>query len=228
MDMTNTSEKWAVAPSAMAPSVVVTMKVGPEGGVLVRSVEMIRVQSRIRFSFPPEAQLSGVLVDHAARSVMGLVRDALEQRGMLAMPDYILRLDDLVLADCSVITAKVRDGGEQVMVRFNRFYGTFLTFFAKDTLPHESLLHGEADQALELIEQAYMPLMDFAEHVRVLEASGALAADEQANNALLAIKSQIEDMRFYRQIVRQYIDGSVTRRPRAMISTETTPRYRLN
>lgn len=210
-----------------APSIVVTMKVHPDGAILIRSVEMIRAQSRVRFSFPPAALIGDVLADEATRAITGLVKDALEQRGMLAMPDHVLRLEQLVLSDCSVIIAGVHDGGEQVMVRFNRFYGTFLTFFAKDTLPQESLLFGESDQAVELMEQAYIPLMDFAEHVRTLEAMGAVKGDDQAGAALLALKSRIEDMNFYRQIVRQYIDGSLSRRPREMIAADP-PRPRLH
>lgn len=189
--------------------VTLTLKADPSGDLLIRSVELVSAQSRVRFSFPPDEPLKKCLAAKAAEEITSLVGSALEYPGLYAKPDHVIRLPRLILADANVIIADIQDGGQQVMVRFNKHYGDFLTFFADGTYARERLGGGMVGYAIEALEKAYVPLLDFAEHVNQLQSSGLLQPGDQMSEALLSISDRIQGMQVYGAMVRQIINGEV-------------------
>lgn len=186
-----------------------TLKAEPSGELVMRSVELVSAQSRVRFSFPPDEPIKKCLADHASVEVIDLVRTALEHPGLFARPDHVIRLPRLILADANVIIADIQDGGHQVMVRFNRHYGDVLSFFADGTYARERLGGGMVGYAIEALEKAYIPLLDFAEHVNQMQASGLLQSGDQVSDALLSISERIQGMQVYGAMVRQIISGDL-------------------
>lgn len=191
--------------TATAEALVVTMKAEPDGALMLRSVELVARRSRVRFSFPGDAALESALSAPATQEMVRLARRALERPGMIAMPDHVARLGNLVLADCSVIVAGTVDGGEQVMVRFNRHRGALLTFFAEGSHPRQALSGDPEALMLEALEKAYMPLFDFAQHVDLLLASGELVAGTAPVDALVSIKQRIQALQVYRTLTKEVV-----------------------
>ncbi|MEM8752017.1 MAG: hypothetical protein AAGF90_03500 [Pseudomonadota bacterium] len=198
-----------VTSSPKEDRVTLTLKADPSGELLMRSVEVVSAQSRVRFTFPPDEPLKKCLADKATQEITALVGSALEYPGLYAKPDHVIRLPRLILADANVIIADVQDGGQQVMVRFNRHYGDFLTLFADGTYARERLGGGMVGYAIEALEKAYIPLLDFAEHVNQLQSSGLLQPGEQTSDALLAISDRIQNMQVYGAMVRQIVTGDL-------------------
>ncbi|MEM7525822.1 MAG: hypothetical protein AAF360_19115 [Pseudomonadota bacterium] len=182
-----------------------TLKADPSGALLTRSIELVRAQSRVRFSFPPDAALHDCLIGEAAEEVVSLVKSALEAPGMFVKPDHVIYLPRLVLSDAVVVIADIQDGGQQVMVRFNRQHGDIMSLFADDTYAKQRLDGGMVGYAVEALEQAYIPLLDFAEHVNQLQSSGILQPGDDVSDALLSISNRIQSMQAYGSIVKRII-----------------------
>lgn len=180
-------------------AVVVTLKAEPDGALRLRSVEILARQARIRISFPPEATPAGALSAGAAVEVRRLARTAIETRGTVAMPDFDAPLDGLRLFDCCLLTSGTSDGGEQIMLRFNRIEGALGALFAPGGSPRRLFGGGLSPAfeaaALEALERAYLPLWDLAAHVDKLTERGELGKDsEAAVSALLTIRGRIEGL----------------------------------
>ncbi len=177
-------------------AVVVTLKAEPDGALKLRSIELLALRARIRVSFPADATPDEALSGGAAEEMHDLARTALDTRGTVAMPDFVLSIDGLRLIDCCLLTTGTADGGEQIIVRFNRMEGSFSELFAEGATARRALESGARSEleaaALEAFERAYLPLMDFAAHVDALAERGQLAAGaDAAASALLTIRGRI-------------------------------------
>ena len=192
--------------------VSITLKANSFGAVLVRSVELISSDARVRFSYPGEASIRATFCEEAASAIEDLIAAAMEQPGILSVPDHVVRTPSLVLADSSVIVADMDDGGQQIMVRFRDHYGDILTLFASGTNPREMLVGGAVDHALEAIEQAYLPLFDFANHIAELRDSGALEPGDKTAEALLSIAERIGEMSVSRILAKDLVTGKTQTR----------------
>ena len=198
---------------AAPEALVVTMKAEPDGALMLRSVELVARRSRVRFSFPGEADIASALSGAACAEMASLARKALERPGMLAMPDHVARLGGLVLSDCSVIVAGAVDGGEQIMVRFNRHRGALLTFFAEGSHARRALAGDPESLMIEALEKAYMPLFDFAQHVERLLERGELAPGTPPVDALISINRRIQALQIYRALMRDSVAESAPSLP---------------
>lgn len=188
--------------------VTITVKVEPDGRILARSVEMIGGAARVRFSFPPDGTVDSSFSSEAAPFINNLIGKVLNQDGMLAMPDSVLRLTGLSLAECSVITASVRDGGQQIMIRFSHFLGDLFSLFASDYPPRRRLSDPAAAQAVALMEEAYIPLVNFSEYVKELQRAGELTPGETLSDALLAVTQRIQAMAVCQFLAKEVLRGA--------------------
>lgn len=192
-------------------AVTITVKVEPDGNLTPRSAEIIGLQSRVRFSFSADATIEDSFSAEAAEEILELAKRAVDQRGMLSMPDHTMRISGLVLADCSVLAADVADGGQQIMIRFSLFTGDILALFAEDYMPRKKLADAAIDHAITLVERAYLPLVDFLEHVDEQTASGAISREDDMGSALLNIAERIRDLKMCKLLAMEAMSARVRR-----------------
>lgn len=184
----------------------ITLKATPDERLLVRSAEVICVGSRVRFTFSANSEPEEVFAPDAARAVRMLTERVVSQRGLLVLQDVAVRLASLVLSDCRAIAADISDGGCQVMLRFKQFAGDLLSFFSSTYEARLRLTAPSDKRAVNLIEHAYLPLADFADHVGVLRRDGKLKPGDENADALFSIVERIRALDACKALVREAID----------------------
>lgn len=187
--------------------VSITLKADAFGALFMRSLELVRGDTRIRLSFSKDATIAEAFCAQAAMRVEEVAAAALERMGLLRLPDFVIRAADFVLADCSAVAADMEDGGQQIMLRFRDHYGDIMSLFSADAEARQMLAGRAPDHAIEALEQAYVPLFDIAGHIAELRQAGALDASEKHTKALLSISEKIEAMRVYRVIAKDLVAG---------------------
>ncbi|MEL7462444.1 MAG: hypothetical protein AAFN79_00135 [Pseudomonadota bacterium] len=180
-------------PDAPSEFLTVTMIARSDGALSLRSVEFIAPSCRARFSFGRDATVDEMMSERAAAAFKALADRITEQRGMLALPDIEIDLDELVLTDCRIVATDARDDGAQILVRFRHFTGDVFVLFAKDCAIHRRIARtpSENDHTLQLFEKAYMPLNDVAEHIIALERQ---LGGDQIGEALVDLAQRIKSM----------------------------------
>lgn len=190
----------------------ITLKATPDEKLIVRSAEVVCVGSRVRFSFAADSEPEKVFAPDAAHAVRELTERVVSQRGMLILQDVAFRLASLVLSDCRAVAADISDGGCQIMLRFKRFVGDLLSFFSSDYEPRLRLGAVSDKNAVKLIEHAYLPLADFADHVGALRRAGKLSPGDENSDALFSIVERIRALDVCRSMVKEAIDPEYRQR----------------
>ena len=202
--------------------VTITLKVEPDGVIIVRSTELIGSGSRARFSFSADAAIEASFQPAAARRVRELVTRVVDQQSMISLPDHVLRIPGLMLAECNVVSADVIDGGQQVMIRFRRYFGDLFSLFAEDYMPRRRLGDATTEHAINLVEQAYLPLVAFIDHVQEMRDNGEVSSDDKASQALFAITERIRSLEVCRILAKEAV-SSTRARDAALTSEESAP-----
>lgn len=202
--------------------VTITLKVEPDGAIVVRSTELIGAGSRARFSFPPQAAIEASFQPAAAERVRELVARVFVKEGMISLPDHVLRVPGLMLGECNVVAADVVDGGQQVLIRFRRFFGDLFSLFAEDYMPRRKLADASSEHAINLVEQAYLPLVAFIDHVQELRDNGEISSAEKSGEALFAITERIRSLEVCRILAKEAISTAQMRRATMMRGDSAT------
>ena len=190
----------------------ITLKATPDERLIVRSAEVICVGSRVRFTFAADSEPEKVFAPDAARAVRKLTERVVSQRGMLILQDFAVNLASIVLSDCRAVAADISDGGCQIMLRFKRFVGDLLSFFSSDYEPKLRLGSVTDRNAVRLIEHAYLPLADFADHASSLRREGKLSPGDENSDALFSIVERIRALEICRSMVKEAIDPEYRQR----------------
>lgn len=200
--------------------VTITLIEKADGSLIVRSVELIGETCRARFSFGPEATTEQAFAPFAAAEITGLAARASDQRGMLALPDTVLTLAGLSLGDCRIVSTDARDGGVQILIRFKQMYGDLFVLFAEDYMPKRRLGANlpASNDAVDLLERAYLPLSDLAEHILEVSKDSVKDGGDHASAALIDIAHRIRALD---------VLGAAKEASRNAIATKVVPGTRL-
>ena len=182
-------------PPSTREFVTITLIATDHAGLVVRSVEMIGPVCRARFSFSGEVKTSEAFCSSAASAFEAVSKRIIDQRGLLALPDFEVELEGLHLTDCRVVATEARDGGVQILIRFREYVGDLFAMFSEKHKMRESI-SGTSDQKSlnNLFEKAYIPLSDIAEHILQIKKDPDHPIDERSSLALIEIAKKIREI----------------------------------
>lgn len=182
---------------------VVNLQLQEEGGVVVRSCELLHKDYRNRVSFTKMPDLFAVFTGRLAKEIKALVDEFGSGRNIVSKPDFSIDLPDLKLAGLSFLVSAVKDGVRQVILRFRYFIGSFQSAFALDlglsnpTLPHKERI------AIESLVDIVGPLYGLA----LLEDRRQLTEQEkvEVEHALRDLQGKAHVLKFYSDLLIRYV-----------------------
>lgn len=185
---------------------VVNLQVQAEGGVVVRSCELLHKEFRNRVSFTKLPDLFSVFTASLAQEIRNLIDEFGGARNIVSKPDFSIELPRLKLAGLSFLVSAMKDGVRQVILRFRYFIGAFQNAFVMDlglsnaTLPHKERI------AIESLVDIVGPLYGLA----LLEDKTTLSESErnEVEQALRDLHNNAHALKFYSDLLIRYVRDS--------------------
>lgn len=182
---------------------VVNLQLQEEGGVVVRSCELLHREYRNRVSFTKLPNLFGVFNAKLANAINELVQEFGGSRNIVSKPDFEIDLPELKLAGLSFLVSIAKDGIRQIILRFRYFIGNFQSAFSLDigmsnsTIPHKERI------AIESLVDIVGPLYGLA----LLEDRRPLSEDEkcEVERALGDLQGKAHVLKFYSDLLIRYV-----------------------
>ena len=190
-------------------SLLISLRVEADGGVSVQNVEFASSDTRLRFYFGANRTPETVFCDAMLDELTVLVRRALDMRGVLVLPDLRVYLKHLVLARSRVLTTPSGSGGEQVLVCFSEYFGNIFSLFHESITKLGMLNIDSSDVAVEMLETAYLPIMNLGEHVKCLMERADDTDPKRLREEMMQLYDRILSMKFYQSMLVRYISSEM-------------------
>lgn len=206
---------------------VVNLQVQGEGGLVVRSCELLHKEFRNRVSFTKLPGVRAVFTAKLAAEVEALVGEFGNARNIVSKPDFAVDLPGLKLGGLTFLVSAVKDGIRSIILRFRYFIGSFQNAFVMDlgwskaTLPHKERI------AIESLVDIVGPLYGLA----LLEERRKLTDGERGEieQALNELRGNAHALQFYSDLLIRYVRDSATSEAPEMAIRDgaSVPRLRL-
>ena len=215
------------APHALPGSLILTLFETPAQQITLRSVELLGNGSRLRVSFTRDNQLSEVLNPDILGSVQELLEKAPPGNGLIALPEFVIKIKDLILANARIITAPNPSGGRYFSVRFERLFGNLMSFFGK-TVDIANAVHTQARSIADLaVKNVYLPLFEFAEFLENASDANLFGDRKRLYLHLSETRDRIRELESYHEALMRVIDEEETDEALAMFEQGPKPGTRL-
>lgn len=190
-------------------SLLISVRVEPDGTKFAQNVELVSNDTRLRFYFGADRSLDTVFSPTMHDEVQGLVERAMRRRGVLMLPDLRVYLRHLVLARCRVLTAPSGRGGEQVLICFSEYFGNAFSLFHESIVKLGAMNTNTTDVAVEMLESAYLPIMNLGEHVRSLLDRSETTDPKELRAEMREVYDRILAMKFYQSMLVRYVNAEM-------------------
>lgn len=171
----------------------------------VRSVEIVDRDSRVRISFSSECRMAAVFEPRVHYEMDMIVQSVGAERGLTILPDLRVDLDTLILEGCRVTVGAARDGVEHIMIRFVRYFGRIHALFREEFAHRDCLAETAVDQAINALEEVYMPLRNFSAYLDDVLSRGKEMLDPSQLAFLRSIRNRIAGMEHVSDVISHYV-----------------------
>lgn len=186
---------------------VVHVTRGKDSKIRVSSVELLQPDIRNRYSFRRPRALSELFVSDLA--------DALEEaltrfeRGsrILSMPDFSVQLPGLVLGGLRLLSTRLEDGTDAIMVRVRDYVGSIKTAFRFDPAMAMETSSVRERIAVEVLQDIVNPLLDILSIAKDAPAEVLRDNSDALNRQLRRMGARQEELSFYTGMLQRYISG---------------------
>lgn len=179
----------------------------PDGVVFTRSVEIVDQITRVRFSFNSDLKIENIFKQTAVRALTDVLRDALDKRGMLIMPDLKIQLEGILLSGCRVMVTATESGIENIMIRFVKYYGRVTALFNEGFSHRDSLAEDAVDQAVDALERVYLPLRNFSYYLSDFLERFPHVLGKQRTEFLQNISKEISTLGYFTDLISHYVSS---------------------
>ncbi|MGB0410502.1 MAG: hypothetical protein ACPGFA_02840 [Pikeienuella sp.] len=185
---------------------VITLNATENGALYVQSVEFIAGFARTRISLSKLNRLDEFFCPEVAAELTDILKPALLSHGMLSLPDRSIRMSDILLEGCRVMVMAAAGGGENIIVRFRKCYGAIFSILNDQVPLKKNLADKTVSQALEMLENAYIPLFDLSRYLDGILDTGDQGLDQNFENAASTINEKIKSLEMYRFFLMRYLE----------------------
>lgn len=215
------------APHSLPGSLILTLFETPARQITLRSVELLGNGSRLRVSFTRDNDLNEVINPELLGGVEDLIGKAPAGNGLIALPDFVIKVKDLILSNARLISAPNPSGGRYFSVRFERVFGNLMSFFSK-TVDIANAVQAQARSLADLaVNNVYLPLFDFAEFLENASDANLFGDRKRLYHHLSETRDRIRELESYHEALMQVIDEEETEDAWSAFEQGPTPGTRL-
>ena len=185
---------------------VITLNTGKNDDLYMQSIEFIASFARTRISLSKHNRLDEFFCPAVAAELTDILQPAIASNGMLSLPDRSIRLSDVLLEGCRVIVMAAAGGGENIIVRFKKCYGAIFSVLHDNVPLKKNLADKSISQALDVLENAYIPLFDLSRFLDGILTSESNALDQNFESAALSINERIKSLEMYKFFLMRYLE----------------------
>jgi hypothetical protein len=193
--------------TAESDHLVVHVIRGKDAEISVNSVELLQPDIRNRYSFRRPRPLSELFVGDLAAAL----EDALQrfERGarIMSMPDFSVQLPGLVLGGLRLLSTRLEDGTDAIMVRVRDYVGAIKTAFRFDSAMAMETTSVRERIAVEVLRDIVNPLLDILSIAKDAPPEVLRDNSEALNRQLRRMGSRQEELSFYTGMLQRYIAG---------------------
>ncbi len=176
----------------------------PEGKpVLVRSCEVQAARFRNRTSFTGTCGVEEVFEEKVAEGLRDCLARMTTDTKVLAMPEYVIETNGLILAGVHMMTTKAPDGMVSVILRFKLLIGGIQNAFHPDLKMDNPLADHQERLATLVLADIGLPLLNLCSTADEQLLSSAKL--DQAFSRRIADRSH--EIRFQIELVKRYVDA---------------------
>lgn len=187
--------------SRVGRKLIVNIKVSPDGVPLVSSCELVGKDYRNRTSFARLQPIDAVFRTVVADGVRSCVAALDKKTCVVALPNFALEEQGVILSRAQVVATETLDGGSSVILRFTSFVGSLAKVFN----PHIDLVSGLEDATLNIADQIMfdlsMPLLNFLS----LDEIGGVLQESDAERLLAQLMEQSHALRFQIELIKRHM-----------------------
>lgn len=156
-----------------------------------------------RVRFREEKRVRDVFSAEVEQSISRMVSELDTEMQVISKPDFAIERPGLVLAGLRIISSKVEDGKQIIVIRFKHFIGGLQAAFRSDIGFGTPRLAPKEEIAISVLDDIVRPLYDLVSSVDVQN-----LPDHHRRNIedrLKQIADQTVDLRFYSSLLMRYI-----------------------
>ncbi len=169
----------------------------------VNTVEVLHPEFKHRLAFNRNNRVCEILEGRLAHYVTALLAEITADKMVVAKPEEIVDLPNLVLGRLRMLVTTTEKGAKSVLVRFAYFIGGVQAAFRAKTFFPETIFSHRERVAVKALESICLPLFD------ILGATGGPDLAAEAAEPLAARLRRIvhsgDELRFYNDLLVRYV-----------------------
>ncbi len=173
----------------------------------VSSVELMQPDIRNRYSFRRPRALSELFVKDLATALEAALERFERGARILSMPDFSVQLPGLVLGGLRLLSTRLEDGTEAIMVRVRDYVGSIKTAFRFDPAMALETTTVRERIAVEVLRDIVNPLLDILSIAKDAPPEVLRDNSEALNRQLRRMGARQEELSFYTGMLQRYIAG---------------------
>jgi len=180
---------------------------GKNAEIRVSSVELMQPDLRNRYSFRNARSLSELFVRELADALEGALKRFERGARILSMPDFTVQLPGLVLGGLRLLSTRLEDGTDAIMMRVREYVGSIKSAFRFD---HAFSLDSPCVReriAVEVLKDIVNPLLDILSIAKEAPPEVLRSNSDALNRQLRRMGARQEELSFYTGMLQRYIAG---------------------
>ncbi len=180
---------------------------GKNAEIRVSSVELMQPDMRNRYSFRTPRALNELFVKELADALDSALRRFERDARILSMPDFRVQVPGLVLGGLRLLSTRLEDGTDAIMVRVREYVGSIKSAFRFD---HAMSLESSCVReriAVEVLKDIVNPLLDILSIAKEAPPEVLRSNSDALNRQLRRMGARQEELSFYTGMLQRYIAG---------------------
>lgn len=155
------------------------------GDLTVLACEVLGSSFTNRTLFHKSSKPKDVFTEDLAKDICEIVRTIGTGHQVVSRPEYVIERRGLTLSVLHVIAAEMRDGVQQLIVRFKTFIGSIGHVLAPKIGFEPTLANTQERVALDVLSEIAMPIMDLCTY--------SMLSSEQHNPQIAKVHSNLQE-----------------------------------
>jgi len=175
--------------------------------VRVKSVELLQPDIRNRYSFRRARSLGELFVSELAEALESALKRFERGTRIMSMPDFTVRLPGLVLGGLRLLSTRLEDGTESIMVRVRDYVGSIKSAFRFDPAMAMDTSTVRERIAVEVLRDIVNPLLDILSIAKDAPPEVLRDNADALGRQLRRMGGRQEELSFYTGMLQRYIAG---------------------
>lgn len=179
------------------------MAEGAHGVFELKFVEIHTGVASVKIEFDDETELDHVVQASVAPVLNDLVEQSIRVAATTSFYKTDISLPGILLSECIVRKQHRADGGHDIVVHFNKVFGSVQNLFSRNLLSINAAVPDANEIMIDTLETALIPLFDLGAYIREQITDASTISQSQMSEAIAGLAARIEALEVSFETIRQ-------------------------